>query len=230
MKVSAERLVEFWKYLSKESIVESNPYFKQWWDYWHSINGDSASGEDLQEDTILLKSLHCMELPNVFDPPQPRYDNKFYDSQNTWYLFSNEPLRKSLERFAKFPIATTQEENQPRLILVAVDVADGMPVTFDRYPKEDGSRKTEYGKFLRTKDKEIGFEHIVHYDKGITSDHVIASGSYPVNFDFSKIEVDPVSLNIVIDHLTLRIELVVVRNLTFMNIEKGYDIFGMEVF
>ncbi len=58
------------------------------------------------------------------------------------------------------------------------------------YPKEDGSRKTEYGKFLRTKDKEIGFEHIVHYDKGITSDHVIASGSYPVNFDFSKIEVE----------------------------------------
>jgi NTE family protein len=65
-----------------------------------------------------------------------------------------------------------------------------MPITFDSYPKEDGLRKTEYGKFIRTKDKEIGFEHIVHYDKGITSDHVIASGSYPVNFDFSKIEVD----------------------------------------
>ena len=186
---SAKRLIDFWKYLSKESMVESNPFFKQWWDYWHSINGEAASGETARR-YYSAKEFALYGVTNVFDPPQPRYDNKFYDSQNTWYRFSNEPLKKSLERFAKFPIATTQEENQPRLILVAVDVADGMPVTFDSYPKEDGSRKTEYGKFIRTKDKEIGFEHIVPYDKGITSDHVIASGSYPVNFDFSKIEVD----------------------------------------
>lgn len=39
-------------------------------------------------------------------------------------------------------------------------------------------------------EEEIGFEYVVRYDKGITSDHVIASGSYPVNFDFSKIEVE----------------------------------------
>ena len=186
---SVERLIDFWKYLSKEAIVESNPYFKQWWDYWHSINGEVASGEAARR-YYSAKEFALYGVPNVFDPPQPRYDNKYYDSQNTWYRFSNEPLKRSLERFAKFPIATTQEENQPRLILVAVDVADGMPVTFDSYPKEDGSRKTEYGKFLRTKDKEMGFEHIVHYDKGITSDHVIASGSYPVNFDFSEIEVE----------------------------------------
>lgn len=87
----------------------------------------------------------------------------------------------------------TQEENQPRLILVAVDVADGIPVTFDSYPKEDGSRKTEYGKFIKHNDYEIGFEHVVNYEKGITSDHVIASSSFPVNFDFTKIEVE--SLN-----------------------------------
>jgi NTE family protein len=30
---SAERLVDFWNYLSKESIVETNPFFKSWWDY-----------------------------------------------------------------------------------------------------------------------------------------------------------------------------------------------------
>jgi NTE family protein len=63
-------------------------------------------------------------------------------------------------------------------------------VTFDSYPKEDGLRKTEYGRLINDNDKEIGFEHVVRYDKGITSDHVIASGSYPVNFDFAKIEVE----------------------------------------
>jgi NTE family protein len=51
----------------------------------------------------------------------------------------------------------------------------------------------EYGEFLSHKGKDIGFEHIVHYDKGITSDHVIASGSFPVNFDFAKIEVESYS-------------------------------------
>ena len=106
------------------------------------------------------------------------------------YRFSNEPLKRSLERFAKFPISTTKEEDQPRLLLVAVDVAEGSPVTFDSYPKEDGSRKTEYGGFISHDSNEFGFEHIVRYDKGITSDHVIASGSFPVNFDFASIEVE----------------------------------------
>ena len=131
-----------------------------------------------------------MEYPNVFYPHLPTNDNKFFDPDNIWYRYSNEPLKQSLERFAKFPIATSQEENQPRLLLVAVDVADGIPVTFDSFPKEDGSRKTEYGRFLSHNDKKIGFEHVVRYNEGITSDHVIASGSVPVNFDFAKIEVE----------------------------------------
>ena len=50
-----------------------------------------------------------------------------------------------------------QEDDQPRLLLVAVDVADGTPITFNSYPKEDASRKTEYGKFNSHSEKEIGF-------------------------------------------------------------------------
>jgi NTE family protein len=63
-------------------------------------------------------------------------------------------LKRSLEKFAKFPIATSYEENEPRLILVSVDVADGLPVTFDSYAKEDGSRKTEYGRYIKQDNKE----------------------------------------------------------------------------
>ena len=186
---SAERLVDFWNYLSKESIVETNPFFKPWWDYWHTIDREVASGEAPRR-YYSAKEFAIFGVPSVFYPHGPTHDNKFFDSDNIWYRYSNEPLKQSLERFAKFPIATTKEGDQPRLLLVAVDVADGIPVTFDSYPKEDGTRKTEYGKFLRHKGKEIGFEHVVQYDKGITSDHVIASGSFPVNFDFAKIEVE----------------------------------------
>jgi NTE family protein len=189
---SAERLVDFWNYISKESMVETNPFFKSWWDYWHTVNGELASGEAARR-YFSAKEFAIFGVPNVFYPNRPIRDTKFYDSENTWYRYSSKPLRRSLERFAKFPIATNKEEDQPRLLLVAVDVAEGIPVTFDSYPKEDGTRKTEYGRFLSRDDKEIGFEHIVRYGKGITSDQVMASGSYPVNFDFTKIEVESYS-------------------------------------
>jgi NTE family protein len=42
---SAERLVDFWNYLSKKSTVEANPFFKLWWDYFHTINKEVASEE-----------------------------------------------------------------------------------------------------------------------------------------------------------------------------------------
>jgi NTE family protein len=187
---SAERLIDFWNYLSKESIAETNPFFKPWWDYWHIINKSVASGEAARR-YYSAKEFVISGVPNVFSPLVPLPDNKFFDSyNNTWYRFNNQPLKRSLERFAKFPIATDHEANQPRLILVAVDIADGVPVTFDSYPKEDGSRKTHYGRFITQDNKKIGFEHVIRYDKGITSDHVIASGSYPVNFDYASLEVE----------------------------------------
>ena len=188
---SADRLIDFWKYLSKESIADTNPWFKPWWDYLHSIDKAIATGEAARR-YYSAKEFVVAGVPHAFSPPIPTRDNRFFDPiWNTWYRFSNEPLRKSLERFAKFPIATAFEENQPRLLLVAVDVAKGAPVTFDSYAKEDGSRKTEYGRYIKKEDgKEIGFEHVIRYDDGITIDQVMASGCFPVNFDFTLLEVE----------------------------------------
>jgi len=148
------------------------------------------------------KQFAFMGVPNVFSSPHTEPDMKFFDPINAWYRSDNEPLKRSLERFAKFPIATSHEDNQPRLILTALDVAEGVPVVFDSYAKEDGTRKTEYGRYIIDKDivsddngvsdnvKEIGFEHIMRYDQGITSDHVIASAAVPVNFDYVQLEVE----------------------------------------
>jgi NTE family protein len=187
---SAERLIEFWRYLSKQSLVDTNPWFKFWWNGLHSMNKAFATGEAARR-YYSAREFSLMGVPHVFSPLIPTLDSKFLDLYgNTWFRFSNEPLKRSLEKFAKFPIATSFEDNQPRLILVAVDVADGLPVTFDSYPKADGSRKTEYGRYISQKGNEIGFERIIKYDKGITSDHVMASGSYPVNFDYASLEVE----------------------------------------
>ena len=125
-----------------------------------------------------------------FVPNSPTYDKKFFDPDNVWYRYSNEPLKRSLERFVKFPIATTEEADQPRLLLVAVDVAEGIPVTFDSHSAEDGSRKSEYGQFLKKDEKNPLFKYTIRYNEGITADHVIASGSFPVNFEYCKILVE----------------------------------------
>ena len=69
-------------------------------------------------------------------------------------------------------------------------MAEGVPVTFDSYTKEDGSRKSEYGKHIIENGNEIGYEHIIRYDNGITADHVIASASVPINYDYTLLEVE----------------------------------------
>jgi NTE family protein len=194
---SGERLIDFWNYLSEESMAEANPSFKTWWDYWHSIKGTIATGEAARR-YYSAKEFAICGVPNVFYPHPSTPDQKFFDPYNTWYRYSNDPLKRSLERFANFPIATRQEDNQPRLLLVTVDVAEGKPVIFDSYPDENGSRCSEYGKYIRKKGKDIGYEYIIRYDNGITADHVIASGSYPVYFDYARIEVekyDPTDIN-----------------------------------
>lgn len=43
---SGQRLIEFWKYLSTHSNVESmNPCFLYYWDFWHRLDNRIASGE-----------------------------------------------------------------------------------------------------------------------------------------------------------------------------------------
>ena len=134
-------------------------------------------------------------VPHVFYPFIPSPDKRFLHPFNTWFQYSNEPLKRSLERFVRFPISTSYENHQPRLILTAVDVAEGIPVTFDSYPKEDGHRNTGYGRFINHDGKDIGFEHVIKYDDGITADQVMASGSLPINFDYTKIEVESYNYN-----------------------------------
>jgi NTE family protein len=187
---SAERLIEFWEYLSTESFIDKIPGFTEWWDYWHNISNNIATGESARR-YYNTKQFIFEGVPNVFKPSKILTDTRFFDPVNTWYVYSNEPLRKSIEKYAKFPIATSFENDEPRLLLVSVDVQEGSPVVFDSYVKEDGSRKSEYGEygpeFARGNNEHEGFEHLIRYDDGIPVDFVLASGSVPVNYDYTKL-------------------------------------------
>ena len=120
---SDERLIEFWDYLSTQSSVENIPYFTHYWDSWHRLNGRIASGESARR-YISTKEFIWKGVPNVFVPKTPLLDNRFFDRSNTWYIYDNKPLKESLEKFARFPISTSFENGEPRLLLVAVDVQE----------------------------------------------------------------------------------------------------------
>ena len=44
--------------------------------------------------------------------------------------------------------------------------------------------------YIKQNGKEIGFERVIRYNDGITLDQVMASGCFPVNFDYALLEVE----------------------------------------
>jgi predicted acylesterase/phospholipase RssA len=193
---SGERLVEFWEYLSTQSSVDNIPYFTHYWDSWRRLDKRIASGESARR-YFSTKEFILKGVPNVFTPKTPLLDSRFFDPSNTWYIYDNRPLKESLEKFARFPISTSFENDEPRLLLVAVDVQEATPVVFDSYEKEDGTRKSEYGRYGRMKSdgsaknpENEAFEHVIRYEDGIKSDFVLASCSVPVNYDYTRLNVE----------------------------------------
>jgi predicted acylesterase/phospholipase RssA len=73
---------------------------------------------------------------------------------------------------------------------MSVDVAEGAAVAFDSYETEEGSRKSECGKYITQDGKEVRrHQHVMRYNDGITSEHVIAS-SVPINYSYTPLEVE----------------------------------------
>lgn len=62
-------------------------------------------------------------------------DTKFNDIE-TRYRFDNSPLKESIQRFASFPIATSFDNREPRLLLIGIDVLGATTVAFDSYKKK----------------------------------------------------------------------------------------------
>jgi predicted acylesterase/phospholipase RssA len=79
---SAERLKEFWEYLSKESSLDRIPGFTDWWDFLHStINRNIATGEAARR-YYTTKEFSVIGVPTVFSPLIPQLDTKFFDPLN----------------------------------------------------------------------------------------------------------------------------------------------------
>ncbi len=178
---ASEKLEAFWKYLST-STPNISEALKQWKKEYEKGNPLIASEESARR-YYSVKEFTKSGVEKVFKPINPpKQDNKFCDSQNQWLVYDNQPLRKSIEKFAKFPIATSFDKGEPRLLVVSVDAAEGTTVTFDSYESEQGKRESEYG------DSHLGKSIIIRYDEGIGIKHLIASSCLPEVYAYEDVD------------------------------------------
>jgi predicted acylesterase/phospholipase RssA len=176
-----EQLEAFWKHLSTPTPNLSED-LKQW-KIEHDKGDPSTASEESARRYYSVKKFLQSGVENVFKPINPpKQDNKFCDSQNQWLVYDNQPLRKSIEKFAKFPIATSIDKGEPRLLVVSVDAAEGITATFDSYESEEGKRESVYGQ------AHLGESIIIQYDEGIGIKHLMASSSIPEVYAYEEID------------------------------------------
>jgi NTE family protein len=181
-KGSAERLEDFWKYLSTPT-PEISEALKQWKAEKVKETNPSIASEEAARRYYSIKAFYKSGIKNVFQPIHPpKQDKRFCDSENQWLVYDNEPLRKSVERFVRFPIATSLERKEPRLLVISVDAKEGTTVTFDSYETEKGIRETQYGNSL------LGKSIIVKYDEGLNIKHLMASSTLPEFYAYEEID------------------------------------------
>ena len=199
---SAEKLEEFWK-----SQLASNVNLSRWWpfswdekswtytwDMLNETNPDIATGEAARR-YYSAKEFIINGASNVFSPSlPPTIDSKFFDNfiiPNYWYRYDNSRLNETISRSIKFPIATSIDKKEPRLLAISVDVEEGETVTFDSYVKEkgtDNTRRSEYGDYKPGVNGKKGtYERTIKYDKGIMAEHIMASASVPEHYDYTLV-------------------------------------------
>lgn len=175
---SPEKLIGFWRYVSSTFDYYKfwTPFLKSSWDNWRSFfpHLNLPSGEAFRRYISTRKSLAFGEQ-YVFSPlflipfATPIFDKFFdYTPLASWHQYSNDPLRRSIEKFARIlsneqKIKTDiDKNNEPRLLLVSVDITNAETKTFDSYEKNK--------------------------EGGISLKHVIASAAVPKNFAYEEID------------------------------------------
>jgi len=187
-----------WPYLPV--FTEDWPYFtlmswKKTWDeewpyiwgyfYWPKNYGSLATSEAARRYYTYIGSLFY-GVPKVLLPGISQPDMKFPLSLSpTFTRFDNSPLSRTVKRYwdyNKYPIKTSFDKHEPRLILVSVDMLDATTaVAFDSYATKNNICVTEYG--------DNDFKHIIEYPDGITIEHVIASMSTHLRYKYQDLKV-----------------------------------------
>jgi predicted acylesterase/phospholipase RssA len=194
-----KQLLKFWNYLSSDSSI--NEMFTQYaTSYWEGVRMlfpfiELPSNEALRRYmyTGVSNSIGQTHVffPRFFAPIPTQIYNKFYDFfplSSWWYQFDKEPLKRSIKKFATFPISMNinlkdinkgdnvhknrwpevgkwlrEHRLNPRLLLVSVDIDEGATVTFDSYPYI--GKECQICKAAITKNNSINNENNISKEK-----------------------------------------------------------------
>src|SRR5918993_1283022 len=191
-KGSSEKLVEFWKYLScpTPDITKISANWKK----EHDKNNPNAASAEAARRYYSVKEFLKSGVDKVYSPIlPPKEDEKFFDQQNKRIQYNKQPLQKSIEKFVKFPIATTYEKGEPRLLVVSVDATEGATVTFDSYEKgkdlngKDIRKTVYYGQSSQEEKQQQQQPIVIEYNDGIKIQHVMASATLPEFYEYEEI-------------------------------------------
>lgn len=199
-KGSAEKILQFWEGLMSPTIADdlfaNNIFFRKSWNYLRTTNPSLADAESARRFWSIFEFAFTLRgVPNMYECV-PRWGSKFLNPFTDflpWWRYDYSQLRSYLSKFVDFPIKTSLEKGQPRLLLTSVDIQDyTTPVVFDSYKKQhdapinrntiaEGKEERANGRWY----SEYGNSenrHVVFYD-GIGLDQVLASalGKYAID-------------------------------------------------
>ncbi|MDQ3966811.1 MAG: patatin-like phospholipase family protein [Thermoproteota archaeon] len=198
-KGSPEKILEFWEGLMcptiADDLFENNIFFRNSWNYLHTTNPSIADSESARRFWSIFEFAFTLRgVPNMFECI-PKWGSKFLNPFTDflpWWRYDYSQLRSYLSKFVDFPIKTSLEKGQPRLLLTSVDIQDyTTPVVFDSYEKQHDAQINRNtiaeGKEERANSRwysEYGNSenrHVIFYD-GIGPDQVLASalGKYAI--------------------------------------------------
>ena len=192
-KGAAEMLSNYWRNNISVDLSKEVDFWIRWWNEEH-VNDDDGGGDGSAASYEAARRYYSTKylLQNgaygKFPKPNIILDEKFFDNypaipNNIWIRYEKDLLRKSIEGFINFPISTSYEEGEPRLLVVSTDVKDSSTVTFDSYPT-----KSEAGDY-RTSASAAGYsKHTSRHSGGVQLAHIMASSSIPLFYDFEIIE------------------------------------------
>ena len=128
-------------------------------------------------------------IPNVLSSAIVHPDYRFLNPFNFMVRFDNTPLTDTIRKYwndREQPIKT--DEENPRLLLVAVDVQDATTATFDSYAKKGNQMMSIYG------DDDIKEKHVIFYKDGIKMEHLLTTMSSHLRYKFPELDVTTATL------------------------------------
>ena len=190
---SVNKLLDFWSFISSSpNFTKWKPFFsfwpffgneKDWITVWDNANFGNVASSEAARRYYSSKEYLYSGAPNVFSYQTNEIDDRFFDNiwpvTNDWYRYDNNALKESIQGYTDFPIKTNTNADDPRLLIVTVDVEEGEQVTFDSHSDNVGFGYTDKGEK----------KYSIEYKKGLMVEHIMASSSVPVHYDYALVPV-----------------------------------------